>query len=120
MKRVLIVHGQTELSQLWSRHLTRSGVEVQLARDTDTAIKALGGTRFDVMLLSLTLERGSALAIADYANYRRPDCRVLFVSNNKFFSDGSLFNHVSNANLMLPDDVPPEDLTAVVQHYATH
>jgi DNA-binding NtrC family response regulator len=118
--RVLIVHGQTELSQLWSRHLARSGAHVQLAAAMEAAVEALGRTEFDVMLLSLTLEKGSALAIADYANYRRPACRVVFVSNSQFFSDGSLFNHVGNARMMLPEDVPPEDLTAVVEHYAAH
>jgi len=52
---------------------------------------ALCGGIFDVIVLDLALEEGSALAVADFASYRHPDARVIFVTNASFFSDGSIF-----------------------------
>jgi len=65
------------------------------------------------------LENGSALAVADYANYRQPDARVIFVTNTSFFSDGSIFAHSANARAFVPSGTPPEDLAAMVEHYGT-
>jgi len=118
--QVLIVHGQAELAALWRNHLIRAGARVELSPDTDAACAALDREPVDVMLLSLTLERGSALALADYAQFRRPNCRVVCVSNTRFFSDGSLFTHIRNARMLVPEDMPAADLTAVVEHCATH
>ena len=118
--RVLIVHGQAGLAGIWASHLKRGGARVDCVSAQEDAVRHLSEHPVDVVLLSLTLTEGSALAIADYASYRRPDTQVIFVNNSQFFSDGSIFNHVSNARAMMPEDTPPEDLTAMVEHYATH
>lgn len=118
--RVLIVHGQAALASIWAAHLKRGGASVDCVAAQEEAVGHLSAHPVDVVLLSLTLEEGSALAIADYASYRRPDARVIFVNNSQFFSDGSIFNHVSNARAMMPEDTPPEDLRAMIEHYATH
>ncbi|ABV91917.1 response regulator receiver protein [Dinoroseobacter shibae DFL 12 = DSM 16493] len=118
--RVLIVHGEAGLAGIWAAHLRRGGAVVDCVGAQEDAVRHLSTHPVDVVLLSLTLSQGSALAIADYASYRRPDTRVIFVNNTQFFSDGSIFNHVSNARAMMPEDTPPEDLTAMVEHYATH
>jgi len=114
---VLIVESDAGLAHLWQRHLERSGARVTVAADQDAAIAALQRRNPDVIVLDLVLRAGSAIAVADYASYRRPDTRIVFVTNTTFFSDGSIFNHVPNACAYLKAATPPEDLAAIVEHY---
>ena len=118
--QVMIVQSQEELADLWGRHLERRGVTVHLAGDQERAVALLNSKDIRVIILTLALSKGSALAVADYASYRRPDARVIFVSNSTFFSDGSIFAHCANARVMMPEDTSPEDLTAVVEHYGAN
>lgn len=115
---VLIVESQSELGGLWKACLERQGMCVTLVQDQEQAFTQLGETAFDIIVLDLILPRGTAFAIADYASYRRPEARVIFVTNSSFFSDGSLFQHSANACAVIRTGTPPEDLAAMVQHYA--
>lgn len=115
--QVLIVEAEAELAQLWRGHLCHHGCEVRLVHDMDAAVAALQEASFDVIVLDLILPGGSALAVSDYASYRQPEARVVFVTNSAFFADGSIFNHAPNARALLPTDGPPSDLAAVVEHY---
>ncbi len=115
--RVLIVESTPELAQLWSCHLARQGMEVLAAHDADAAVAAISHTDFDVIILDLILESGSALAVADYAQYRRPHSNVIFVTDTTFFSDGSIFSVTPNARAFVPSRTAPEDLAALVEHY---
>ncbi len=71
----------------------------------------------DVIVLDLMLEYGSAIAVADYASYRWPETRVVFVTNSTFFSDGSIFNHIPNAVALVQEQTPPCDLAAIVEYH---
>ena len=115
---VLIVESRRALGALWQRHLDRQGAEVKLVHSQEAAIAALYDQSFDIILLDLILANGSALAVSDFASYRRPDARVIFVTNTTFFSDGSIFAHSPNACAFLQSSTPPEDLAAMVEHYA--
>ncbi|MEX0286231.1 MAG: response regulator [Paracoccaceae bacterium] len=115
---VLIVESQPELGGLWQRHLLRHEAEVDLVHGQDAAIEALCQKTYDIIVLDLVLDDGSALAVADFANYRHPDTQVMFVTNTSFFSDGSIFAHSSNACAYVQSETPPEDLAAMVEHYA--
>ena len=114
---VLIVESQPELGQLWARHLERQGATVHLAQSQDAAVSALYDRDFDVIVLDLILQDGSALAVSDFASYRAPKARVIFVTNTSFFSDGSIFAHSPNACAFVQSASPPEDLAAMVAHY---
>ena len=116
---VLIVERQQELGQLWKRHLMRQGLSVDLVSSQNAAIDALCCRAYDLIVLDLVLEDGSALAVADFASYRHPEARVIFVTNTSFFSDGSIFAHSANACAYVQSETPPEDLAAMVEHYAT-
>jgi DNA-binding response OmpR family regulator len=116
--QVLIVEAESGLAGIWSRHLERLGCAVQVAATQEAAVTALQQRSVDVIILDLTLEDGSAFAIADFASYRRPAARVVFVTRSTFFSDGSIFSHVPNACGFFRIDTPPEDLAAIVRHYA--
>ena len=116
--QVLIVERQESLAEVWSRHLQRMGAEVVVGADAERAIRALNQHPIDVLVINLSLDEDAALAISDYAAYRRPEAKVIFVTSKTFFSDGSIFQHATNAAAMLPQDTPPADLAAVVQHYA--
>lgn len=115
---VLIVESQIPLANLWLRHLERLGAEVCLASSQEQATDLITETAFDVIVLDLVLQEGSALAVSDFAQYRRPAARVVFVTNSSFFSDGSIFQHCANACAFLPSTTPPSDLATMVEHYA--
>lgn len=91
---------------------------VRLEHDQQGALEALGETRCDLMVLDLILTRSSAFAIADEAERRFPGVPILFVSKTSFFSDGSVFGLCANARAFVSADTPPDDLTAMVEHYA--
>jgi len=115
---VLIVESKPELGKLWKRHMERQGAIVTLAQTQDQAIVRLYQQDFDIILLDLVITHGSALAIADFASYRRPGARVIFVTNTSFFSDGSIFAHSPNACAYVQSGTPPEDLAEMAMHYA--
>lgn len=116
--RVLIVENQIGLAQIWKGHLERLGADVAVADSQDAAIDLIAQSPFDVIVLDLLLHMGSALAVSDFAQYRQPDARVIFVTNTSFFSDGSIFKHSANACAFLPSSTPPSDLATMVEHYA--
>ncbi len=114
---VLIVESRSELGEIWRRHLERQGMSVARVATQDEATGWLARHNADIIILDLVLEDGSALAVADYASYRQPEARVVFVTNTTFFSDGSIFAHSGNARAFLPSSTPPEDLVAMVEYY---
>lgn len=114
---VLIVESKTPLAQIWQSHLMRHGVDVARVADGDTALERLAEEAFDVIVLDLFLEHGSALAVADYAQYRHPEAKIVFVTDTTFFSDGSIFQLIPNAAGFLRTETPPEDLAAIVEHH---
>ncbi len=115
--KVLIVESEPALAELWSNHLRRQGASVAMALNEPQAVSALQEDDIDVIVLDLVLEEGSAFAVADFASYRQPQARVVFVTNTSFFSDGSIFRHIPNACAFLPSCTPPDDLAAVVDYY---
>ncbi|AXI48711.1 hypothetical protein C1J03_02740 [Sulfitobacter sp. SK012] len=117
--RVLIVESQPELGGLWQRHLVRQGMVVARVDGQNEATDYLANHQVDIIILDLVIDEGSALAVADYANYRQPDARVIFVTNTTFFSDGSIFAHSANARAYVQSNTPPEDLAAMVEHYGS-
>ncbi|WP_245890563.1 response regulator [Roseovarius confluentis] len=115
---VLIVESDASLGQLWQRHLERQGLRVRLEHDQAGAIEALDLRPFDLIVLNLLLTRSSSFSIADAAEARHPGIPILFVTNTSFFSDGSVFGYCANARAYVNAATPPEDLTAMVEHYA--
>ncbi|GAA3860580.1 response regulator [Celeribacter arenosi] len=114
---VLIAESNIELGQLWQRHLMRQGLLVSLVHDEAAAIAHLDEHAPTLIVLDLMLNGNAAFAVADYASFRHPDARVIFVTNSTFFSDGSIFQHLSNACAFLPKEVDPGDLSAIASHY---
>ena len=114
---VLIVASNPELSRIWARHLERLGHQTVLVHAQEDAVNYLRLHVVDVIVLDLMLEYGSAIAVADYASYRWPETRVVFVTNSTFFSDGSIFNHIPNAAALVQEQTPPRDLAAIVEYH---
>ncbi|MCK0150344.1 response regulator [Marivita sp. S6314] len=115
---VLIVQNNPSLGQIWQRHLLRHGHEAEIALDQDVAIERLSDQFYPIIILDVVLHDGSAIAVADYASYRHPTAKIIFVTNSGFFSDGSIFQLCANACAFVPAATEPEDLTAMVEHYA--
>ena len=115
--KVLIVESNLDLADLWARHLERQGIDVTLAQDSDGAINLLSADHYDVIILDLILAEGSAIGVADFAQYRHPDSSVIFVTNTSFFSDGSIFTLIPSARAFVRTSTPPEDLHAMVEHF---
>lgn len=117
MMDVLIVESQPALASLWQAHLIRQGHRVDVAPTSDAAVMAVGSRGYQVMIVNLVLSDGSALGLADYIRYRRPDTNIVFVTDTSFFSDGSLFAISPNARAFVRSSTSPEDLVALVEHY---
>jgi DNA-binding NtrC family response regulator len=115
--RVLIVESDPDIGGLWKRHLERSGATVDLVASQEEAVSQMSIQAFAVLVINLILKDGSALAVADYANYRHPGTKVIFVTGSSFFSDGSIFQHVANACAIVPMATRPEDIAAMVEHF---
>ena len=118
--RVLIVVGEAALGGVWSNHLERQGHLVHVVASQEEAIDLLSTQDVDILILDIDIDNGSAIAIADFSSYRRPEARVIFITRGRFFSDGSIFMHSPNACAMVPAQTNAEDLGALVQHYGTH
>ena len=116
---ILIVQESEPLATLWGDHLRRQGCEVTWVDTEEAAIRILRASEVQVIVLDLVLSQGSAFSVADFASYRQPDAKVVFVTNTTFFSDGSIFQHAPNACAFLQSHTPVEDLGAVVQHYGS-
>tara|TARA_R110000744_G_scaffold23188_4_gene58897 strand:+ start:865 stop:1260 length:396 start_codon:yes stop_codon:yes gene_type:complete len=117
LMNVLIVESDVALADLWRRHLERSGMVVRVATTQEEATQQITEDEPGIIILDLVLGDGSALAVSDYASYRCPLAQIIFVTNTSFFSDGSIFAHAQNACAFVQSQTPPEDLTAMVEHY---
>jgi DNA-binding NtrC family response regulator len=117
LMNVLIVESDVALADLWRRHLERSGMVVRVATTQEEATRQITEDEPGIIILDLVLGDGSALAVSDYASYRCPLAQIIFVTNTSFFSDGSIFAHAQNACAFVQSQTPPEDLTAMVEHY---
>ena len=115
---ILIVADDANLSTIWARHIRRHGFEVSTVRSQAEAVDLMTHETPRAILMDLGLTNGSPIAIADFASYRCPKARVVFVSRDSFFSDGSLFKLMPNAAAHLNAATSPDDLAAIVEHYA--
>ncbi|MDG1863223.1 MAG: hypothetical protein P8J02_08490 [Yoonia sp.] len=115
--RALIVQGNNDLGKVWARHLERLGAEVIHAATGAEALNYIQEQTLDAIVLDLVLSDGSALSVADFANYSQPEASVVFVTDTTFFSDGSIFAHCPNARAFVETATPPSDLAAIVHHY---
>ncbi|ART99670.1 response regulator [Yoonia vestfoldensis] len=114
---VLIIHGNGGLAAIWQRHLEMLGAQVTQAPTSAAALGALETIGFDVIVLDVMLDGGSALAVADMAQFRQPWASVVFVTDTTVFSDGSIFGYSGNARAFIQTATPPTDLAAIVYHY---
>jgi len=117
--RALIVESNLELAGIWTGHLERMNTTVIRAETGDHAIDLIQDRRFDVIVIDLILRQGSALVVADLAQFHQPDANVVFVTDTGFFSDGSIFRYSANARAFVESRTPPDDLAAIVHHYGT-
>ncbi len=115
--KVLIVEKDPELGRLWRGHIRRMGASAQLVCAQSAALEALREDNYEVLILNLNFRDGASFALADYASYRRPRMKIIFVTSDSFFSDGSIFRFMSNACAMVPQSTPPEDLAALVDYH---
>ena len=79
---VLIVQSNRQLGTVWQRHLERMGASVMLATSGSDAVDLLEAEVYDVIVLDLVLTEGSALTVADVANFRQPQASVVFVTGH--------------------------------------
>ncbi len=114
---ILIVESNPELSDIWARHLERQEQAVHVVASQDEAVAFLCENKAEVVVLDVMLENGSAIAIADFACYRQPETRIVFVTRSSFFSDGSLFKHIPNTAAIIPERTNPTDLAEIVAYH---
>jgi len=116
--QVLIVESNANLAALWQRPLSAWGHGVTIATGQLDAVRHLSTHDFEAIILDLKLTEGSAMAVADFANYRQPQAHIIAVTSDRCFSDGSIFAHLGNARVLLPRATSPDDLGKMVEYYA--
>ncbi len=116
--QVLIVEHNRDLAGIWSGFLARQGMSCTIATSADDAYAALRDRPFDALVLDMELTGNEALAVADFATYRNPDVPIIAVTSRAFFSDGLIFQLVPNARGLLRSPLKPDDMAALVEHYA--
>ena len=114
---VLIVVSRPAIGELWARSLDRMGMSVLTASSEPQAIDILHKEKVSVIIMELEFTEGSPLAISDFASYKQPDAKVIFVNNGQFFSDGSIFHHCSNAAAMVPAATSANDMAVLAAHH---
>lgn len=114
---ILIVASNPDLSKIWASHLERQNQKVKVVTNQAEAVDFLCQESPDVLVLDVMLEDGSAIATADFASYRRPEMRIVFVTRSTFFSDGSLFQHIPNTAAIIPEKTLPSDLAEIVSYH---
>ncbi len=114
---ILIVASNPDLSRIWAGHIERQGHAVTVVSSQSEAVDHLCEHAPDVIVLDVMLKNGSAIATADFASYRRPDTRIVFVTRSTFFSDGSLFQHIPNTAAIIPERTKPTDLAEIVAYH---
>ncbi len=117
---ILIAESNPELGRIWARHLERQGAHVTIAQDRDGAILSLADTSPDLIVLSLSLGEAEAISVADYAAYRHPGVKVIFVTGSSFFTDGSIFELATNACACLPQNTSANDLAELIAYHLHH
>lgn len=114
---ILIVASNAELAAIWGQHLERHGHEVHVVPSQDEAVDFLCDHAPEVLVLDVMLNDGSVIATADFASYRRPETRIVFVTRSSFFADGSLFRHIPNTAAIIPEKTQPADLAEIVNYH---
>ena len=115
---VLIVESTGVRAKQWADHLGDLCTLLTAAPTRADAVEALRNVDYDAIVLDLSLAEGTALMIADYAAYRQPWARVIFVTRGAGSEDGWLFENYANARGVTSADVAPQDLAAMVDYYA--
>lgn len=114
---VLIIENDPNLGRIWCRYIERQNLDCRLVGSQADAIEVLQSEDIRVVILDLQLENGSTIAVTDYIAYRYPDIKIILVTSDRFFSDGSIFNLVASVSAMVGQETPPEDLAAIVQYH---
>ena len=114
---ILIVAENPDLARIWARHLERQDWDVVVATSASNAVDRIREANVDVIVLDLMLASGSAFSVADYASYRRPSAKIVYVTRSSFFSDGSLFQHSPNTAAIIQEDASPSDLAEIVAYH---
>ena len=100
-------------------NLAQEGVEMHFATGQHEAAIWLCENEPAVVLIDLTLEDGSPLAVANFCSYRRPEARVVLRGGGHLFVDGSIFSLIDNVHALVADDATEDDLSALLSFHAT-
>ncbi|MCG6885062.1 MAG: response regulator [Silicimonas sp.] len=114
---ILIVGSNPDLSSIWASHLERQQHDVHVVTNQKDCVDFLCEFEPEVVVLDVMLQDGSAIAIADFTSYRRPETRIVFVTRSTFFADGSLFQHIPNTAAIIPERTNPNDLAEIVAYH---
>lgn len=117
--QVLIVEANADLAAIWAAFLRRQGMTCTLAQTPAEAFAALRDSPFDALVLDMDVSEDESVPVADFATYRNPDIPIIVVTAQSFFSDGLLFQLIPNARGLLRSPLRPEDMAALVEHYAS-
>jgi DNA-binding response OmpR family regulator len=115
---ILIVEANCDLGRIWQRHLQRFCFGVDRVTSSSQAIDRLQVAKYSVVIIGADDAVIGSISLTNVIGFRSPTSKVIFVSNDQFFSDGSIYQLLSNDCIHLPANAKPEDICAYVSHYS--
>lgn len=115
---ILIIENQKALVQKLQPFLEQKGAVIAHATSREEAASFLIGLSFDVILIDSQFDNGKALGIAELADFRQPEAKMIFMSDSTIFSDGSIYRQFSNLCSYLPRSTHPQDIAMLVEYQA--
>ncbi|MFN0157428.1 MAG: response regulator [Bacteroidota bacterium] len=79
-EKILFVDDDTELRTIVKDQLSIAGYEVEEAEDGLEALEKIKHTRYDLVLLDITIPGKSGLDVLKSAKQLRPECRVIILT----------------------------------------
>lgn len=116
--KVLVVEDDPNLRALWGAVIERAGHVARQVETEPAARELLMAEPFDLVLLDLFLGESDGVAVANFATYLNPACKVVVITGTALYPKGELFAMAPSVWAVMRKPVDIEDITALCDHVA--
>ncbi|SHI84376.1 hypothetical protein [Wenxinia saemankumensis] len=112
---VLLVDAPSDRAANWAAHLRGAGFNVERVETTEAGLESLRPAGTDIAIVNFDLD--GIAALADFCQFRRPDLRLIAVTDDADLTRGGAFAMSPQARAVIGGGTPAADLAALVEHY---
>ena len=116
--KVLVVEDDPNLRALWGAVIERAGHVARQVETEPAARELLMAEPFDLVLLDLFLGESDGVAVANFATYLNPACKVVVITGTALYPKGELFAMAPSVWAVMRKPVDIEDIAALCSHVA--